>query len=369
MDSFKKKKVLFLARFFAPPLGGGEFFIISVLKYLKEKGYSCMGVCYYDPETNAQFKTEKLTEWQGIPVLQTSIDRISKIQELYEDIEPDLVITQSYDAPIIVDVAKRMGIKTILGTHFWRNICAVNDNFVGMLDRPMDTVTLLKTYHRVFHEADEMYVNSKFMQKAVERYVGVNIERIIHPLVDVTRVLCSEKTDDYITIVNPDSGKGGDVFADIARKMPERKFMSVGLASEIIPENIKINSKIKRLSNIKILEKTDNMKDIYAQTKILLIPSLVDETFSMVALEAMANGIPILSSSNGNLPFLVENGGFLLDTGDIDSWVDAIKELFSDTLSYNNISENAKNNSHKYDSNIELNKFHEMVKLCIGESE
>jgi len=369
MDSFKKKKILFLARYLSPPLGGGEFFIISVLRYLKENGYLCMGACYYDPESNTQFKTEKLIEWQGIPVLQTSIDKINKIQELYEDIKPDLVITQSYDAPIIIDVAKAMGIKTILGTHFWRNICAVNDSFVGMLDRQISTVTLLKHYHRVFHRADELYVNSKFMQKAVERYVGVNIERIIHPLVDVSRVLCDKKIDDYITIVNPDYGKGGDVFADIARRMPDKKFMSVGLASEIIPENIKINNKIKNTKNIKILEKTDNMKDVYSQTKVLLIPSLVDETFSMVALEAMSNEIPILSSSNGNLPFLVENGGFLLDTENIDSWVDALNLLFSDILSYNKISENAKNNSYKYDSKMELNKFHEMVRLCIGDGQ
>jgi glycosyltransferase involved in cell wall biosynthesis len=109
------------------------------------------------------------------------------------------------------------------------------------------------------------------------------------------------------------------------------------------------------------------MAEIYAQTKILLAPSLVDETFSMCSLEAMSNKIPVLASPNGNFQFLIEDGGFLLDTDNIELWVKTIKELMNDKELYLDISKKAYNISRKYDPQIELEKFEKMVSELIGE--
>ena len=191
------------------------------------------------------------------------------------------------------------------------------------------------------------------------------VNRIVWPC---TYIFSKERKDGkYVTLVNSDYGKGGELFYQIAKRLSQIQFLCAGLGAEIIPQNIEINKKLKTLKNVTILERTDNMAEIYEKTRLLLIPSLVDETFSMVALEAMSNGIPIIASPNGNLPFLIENGGILLDTGNIDSWIDAIIYLITNKVSYNELSENAQKIALKYNPEEELNKFLSMIKTALGE--
>ena len=54
--------------------------------------------------------------------------------------------------------------------------------------------------------------------------------------------------------------------------------------------------------NVRILEPKENVDEIYAQSRVLLVPSLWGEAFGYVALEAMARGIPVISSDVGGLP-------------------------------------------------------------------
>jgi glycosyltransferase involved in cell wall biosynthesis len=66
----------------------------------------------------------------------------------------------------------------------------------------------------------------------------------------------------------------------------------------------------------------------YLQTaKCLLIPSLVEETSSLVAMEALASGTPVIAFARGALPSIVEHGrsGFLVN--DVDEMAEAIRHV------------------------------------------
>lgn len=58
---------------------------------------------------------------------------------------------------------------------------------------------------------------------------------------------------------------------------------------------------------------TTDPRKFYAVTKALLMPSLWNESFGLVAAEAMLNGTPVLASNRGALPETVGEGGLLLD--------------------------------------------------------
>jgi glycosyltransferase involved in cell wall biosynthesis len=80
--------------------------------------------------------------------------------------------------------------------------------------------------------------------------------------------------------------------------------------------------------NIIIPEKI-NIKIIYNQTRILLIPSICEETFCRVAYEGMINKIPIISTNNGNLKYLLEDYALFINELDIKKWVKTIQYLYN----------------------------------------
>ena len=52
-----------------------------------------------------------------------------------------------------------------------------------------------------------------------------------------------------------------------------------------------------------------NVREFYQTARMVIVPTLVDETFCRVAFEAAMNGIPVLCTANGYLPDLLGGDG------------------------------------------------------------
>jgi glycosyltransferase involved in cell wall biosynthesis len=61
---------------------------------------------------------------------------------------------------------------------------------------------------------------------------------------------------------------------------------------------------------------TPDPRDFYRVSRAVLMPSLWRESLGRVAIEAMANGIPVLASDRGALPETLGNGGFVFTIPD-----------------------------------------------------
>ena len=68
----------------------------------------------------------------------------------------------------------------------------------------------------------------------------------------------------------------------------------------------------------------DGKADLLARAQALLVPSLAQETSSLVAMEALAAGVPVIAFRSGALPEVVEHGrtGWIVDS--ISQMADAI---------------------------------------------
>jgi len=123
-----------------------------------------------------------------------------------------------------------------------------------------------------------------------------------------------------------------DVFARVNAKMPS-KLLLVGEG----PDLPKIQTKIQAMGlshRVHFLGKQDDVAQVISIADLMLLPS-EKESFGLVALEAMACGVPTIGSMAGGIPELVQHGqtGFLSPIGDTaDMANNALKLLADDSL-------------------------------------
>lgn len=163
---------------------------------------------------------------------------------------------------------------------------------------------------------------------------------------------------DYITLINLNKNKGGEIFEQIARAMPHKKFMGVmgSYDEQIIPN----------LPNVKIVAKSTNIKGYYKDTRILLMPSEY-ESWGITATEAMSSGIPVICTDT---PGLSENCGkaaiYVKERNNIKNWVEAITKL-DEKETYGSWSRKAKARAKEHDPRKKLDELEEWIRENIYE--
>lgn len=128
-----------------------------------------------------------------------------------------------------------------------------------------------------------------------------------------------------------------DIFAKTNEKIPSRLLL-VGEG----PDLPKVQCKIKAMGiedRVHFLGKQDDVAQVISLADVMLLPS-EKESFGLVALEAMACGVPTIGSQAGGIPELVTHGetGFLAPIGDTTAMADYAVQLLSDETYYANVS-------------------------------
>lgn len=117
----------------------------------------------------------------------------------------------------------------------------------------------------------------------------------------------------YITLVNPVPAKGISIVMRLAlmakKKHPNWQFLILESRGTWGQALHTYKQKTEHFTNVSITRHTTDMRLVYQQTKLLLVPSLWYEGFGRVAAEAILNGIPVLASQSGGLPHTVNGGG------------------------------------------------------------
>lgn len=167
-------------------------------------------------------------------------------------------------------------------------------------------------------------VNSQWMHGEAEAYFhgrSNRPDRLITVRPPVRAADYRTRPGECITLVNCNKDKGVEVFAELARRMPDRNFLAVlgGYGEQQPPDN----------PNVVVLDHMDGrqMRDaVYARTRLLLMPSIY-ESWGRVGVEAMASGVPVIAHPTPGLAESLGTAGIFCDRGDVDAWQAAIEEL------------------------------------------
>lgn len=180
-----------------------------------------------------------------------------------------------------------------------------------------------------------------------ETYRTFKIEKeieVIHNFVDVKR-FNKKPIDAFRKVIAPNGEKilmhasnfrrikrVADVvriFAEVNKKVPS-KLLFVGDG----PDRTDIEAMCRELGlfdETRFLGKQEQMEDILAIADLFLLTSEY-ESFGLAALEAMASGVPVISTNAGGVPEINIHGktGFLSEIGDIEDMSHHAIELLSD---------------------------------------
>ena len=172
-----------------------------------------------------------------------------------------------------------------------------------------------------------------FINSIMEPNYRKNIIRtaVVRPLMHEDKIKINEEFQgDRITLVNANLNKGVAQFVDIARRMPDHKFLAV------IPYYGELRTWTP-VDNIEWIPFDDDIRNVLKRTRILLMPSYY-ESFGRIGFEAMYNGIPVVYSkinpkskypggSTEGVETWIKPAGISADRDNIEEWVSAIEQL------------------------------------------
>ncbi|MDT3705172.1 MAG: N-acetyl-alpha-D-glucosaminyl L-malate synthase BshA [Thermincola sp.] len=130
-----------------------------------------------------------------------------------------------------------------------------------------------------------------------------------------------------------------DIFAAVSREVPSRLLM-VGDGPDGPAVHQYIASK-GLTDRVHFLGMQERVVELLSISDLCLLPS-EKESFGLVALEAMACGVPVIASMTGGLPEIVRNGetGFLLPVGNVEAMALEAVRILTDYHLWEQLSQN-----------------------------
>jgi glycosyltransferase involved in cell wall biosynthesis len=214
--------------------------------------------------------------------------------------------------------------------------------FIGYLNNiPVAVVNhnTLDIFKRALHfpqaRVDLVAVNSEWMRRDLEawhvtQHLPMPRTVVVRPLVDRAEYAV-DGPHDHVTLVNlkrdeqtPHGitlGKGGELFWQLAERMPKLKFLGVkgAYGDQVLGD----------LPNVEVLDHVPHpqmREKVFARTRILLMPSAY-ESWGRVGTEALCSGIPVIAHPTPGLQENLGDAGIFVDRSDVDGWCRALRTL------------------------------------------
>jgi len=113
---------------------------------------------------------------------------------------------------------------------------------------------------------------------------------------------------------------------------------------------VNIASELGVRNKVIFMGKSNDIEKILCFSDLFLLPS-EKESFGLAALEAMAHGVPVISTNTGGLPEVNIHGvsGFLSKVGDIDDMANNALKIFENQKTHHQFKEAAKKRAKEFD--------------------
>ncbi len=336
-------RILICMRYADYNAGGAEKSMLTLAKMLKKEGHKVRIISLGYKDRKINYRGIPLTEIKFRPYIVNKINSLKEIEKfikvnnlhlgIEEEINsfsPNIIFTQHEISFLIANMKIKNKLRApfylfIHGFEYLRQRKNIHSwetdpleknarKFLGEVTEEM-LVELIKSSKGIFFPSSYL-MNLYLSLGDKEKF------HVINPFVEINELFKNKNTKnkrDFILHVNPSKNKGIEITLSLAEKLKDEKFLIVGNK----PER-KILEKINSLDNVYYREYKENMSEIYKISRILIIPSIQPETYSLTSIEAQSAGCDIIASKNGGIN--APDKAFVRDVKSINEWLNTIKK-------------------------------------------
>ena len=257
---------------------GGETMLHDYLKLLVDEGHDVRVIADDPSESN----------YEGVKLY----DRKS-VEELYQ--WTDIVITHLGSIGMAVNKCRRY-LKPL--------IYIVHNDYEQSAVRTHDWINVV--------------YNSEWCAKKLP-YKGKSV--VCRPIINYDRFKDIKPDGEFITMVNINKNKGGDILYKIAEALPQYKFQAIlgGYQEQILPQP----------DNVTVRPHGADMPHMYSISKMVIVPSKY-ESWGRVAAEAIVSGLPVITSDTLGLREVQGKYPTMFSLDDFFGWCLAIDTYMKD---------------------------------------
>lgn len=310
------------------PVSGADVMLHSILRHLQANGHDCSALYF------SKVPIERSID--GVSVYGHTGD-IDMSGGAGSSMRPDIILTQLGGIQKARAIAKRW-LDPVPVVQLIHN---TNDLTIGSLASGCDLAVYNSNWIKEFHQT--VALGKPFVREWLEpgrSRMRKRVSRswpsfVLHPPAYIACLPSHAPIgrDFVVGIVNLSPNKGADVVRGILGERSGIKIAGLtGGYDQAKHVEFDVENFIKR-------EHTSDMCSFYHDIDLLIVPSIY-ESYSLVAVEAMAHGLPVIASDTPGLRESVADGGQHLRTRDPGVWAEVIDKTFSN---YDYWSEKARN--------------------------
>jgi glycosyltransferase involved in cell wall biosynthesis len=268
--------------------------------------------------------TERTVE--GRYALTLSRDLLADLDGLIARFRPDVVCTHLERALDVVACARRRDVRA---AWFLRNAeCAAH---------PPADLQAARALGARFFASSRFLVGHLWAEHGIAATVSwppIAVDAYRVPLVG---------PEGCITMINPVAVKGVATVMGLIHRLPDRQFLIVEGWPLGEQRWAALKGALAGFPHVRLERAVDDMRAIYARTRVLIVPSVWEEGFGRVVAEAHASGIPVVASKVGGLADLGAGTVLIDEYTDADAWADALETVLADPARHAHLSAEALN--------------------------
>ena len=313
------------------PFGGAEAFFEETALLLYELGFSVEWATFEIPGKGS-FPENKIVSKAFYTEYQFS-DTPDKfiLTQIVKELAPQILLSHGPMNNTLAQISEELEVILIEGFHFWTGLISLYNSSNLDIRENIQEHALSNRVSSIRKHGSSKYLVSEYMKEIYLSLGGVEEFKVIQPL---SGILFSSKYKSkfqgFVTQLDVSIGKGGHIFCDLVEDLGDRiPFLAVlrDTTEKEVKERLRtLSLKFDKL----VIVQYSELLLILEKTTLLIVPSLVDETYSRATFEAVAFGIPVLTSANGNLKWILEGIGAISEEESI-KWARSISLIYDDS--------------------------------------